>query len=147
MIVPMASATLSRIIEQLGLVPHPEGGYFTETWRAPAARGERGAGTSIYFLLGADQVSQWHRVDATEIWHYYAGAPIELALSPDAVSIERCVLGNDLAIGHRPQLVIPPLVWQSARSLGEFTLVGCTVSPAFEFTGFELAPPGWAPTG
>ena len=142
------------IIEQLGLVPHPEGGHFAETWRAPAPAGERGAGTAIYFLLRAGEVSHWHRVDAAEVWHFYAGDPLVLAVAaidpsaPDAAgTVHEVVLGADLAAGQRPQHVVPPHAWQAARPLGAWTLVGCTVSPAFDFAGFELAPPGWSPAG
>jgi predicted cupin superfamily sugar epimerase len=132
-------------IELLGLHPHPEGGFFRETWRAPAAVGERASGTSIYYLLRTDRGSHWHRVDATEIWHYYAGAPLELSLSSDGVRAETAILGPDVASGARPQIIIDEHVWQSAKTLGEFTLVGCTVSPGFEFSGFVLAEPGWRP--
>ncbi|HSC87938.1 MAG TPA: cupin domain-containing protein [Polyangiaceae bacterium] len=135
-----------RIIAELGLVPHPEGGYYAETWRHQPSDGGRGAGTAIYFLLTAGQRSHWHRVDAAETWHFYAGAPLELLTAPQAEGPTlRRVLGADLASGERPQWIVEPGHWQAARSLGEFTLVGCTVSPAFEFAHFELAPPDWAP--
>jgi predicted cupin superfamily sugar epimerase len=131
------------IVALLDLQPHPEGGWFRETWRAPArADGGRATGTAIYFLLAEGQRSHWHRVDATEIWHFYAGAPLELAIVRT-----RLLLGADLAAGERPQHVVPAGAWQSAWSLGAWTLVGCTVSPAFDFAGFELAPPGWEPGG
>jgi hypothetical protein len=133
------------IIETLGLEPHPEGGYFRETWRHAPAAGGRGAGTAIYFLLTRERVSRWHRVDAAEIWHFYAGAPLALSLSVDGNAVEEVVLGSDLVAGERPQRLVPPGAWQSARTLGAFTLVGCTVSPAFEFQRFELAPDGWTP--
>jgi len=133
------------VIARLGLAPHPEGGHFRETWRDRPALGGRGAGTAIYYLLRAGEVSAWHRIDATETWHFYAGAPLELRVSerggPPAVQR----LGTDLARGERPQAVVPPTAWQSARSLSAWTLVGCTVSPAFEFAGFELASPGREP--
>ena len=132
-------------IELLGLQPHPEGGFFRETWRAPTVTGERASGTAIYYLLQPGRGSHWHRVDAAEIWHYYAGARLELSISTDGVDAETAILGPDLASGERPQIVIDAHVWQSARTLGEFTLVGCTVSPGFEFSGFVLAAPGWAP--
>jgi predicted cupin superfamily sugar epimerase len=134
------------IIDLLGLEPHPEGGTFAETWRESSASG-RPAGSAIYFLLGPDEVSHWHRVDAAEIWHHYAGAPLELSTWKEPGPVERRVLGVDLTAGHRPQLVVQPREWQSARSRGAWTLVGCTVSPAFEFDRFELAPPGWEPPG
>ena len=136
--------TPEEIIELLDLTPHPEGGHYRETWRHQADAG-RGAGTAIYHFLRAGELSHWHRVDVTEVWHYYAGAPIELALYDDDEPIERHVLGVDLTRGQRPQIIVAPHRWQSARSLGEWTLVGCTVSPAFEFAHFELAPPEWHP--
>lgn len=135
----------ARIIEILDLKPHPEGGHFSETWRAPSEPGERSAGTAIYYLLQAGEVSHWHRVDAAEAWHWYAGAALELALSRDGCEVTRHELSADLTGDARPQLVIPTGVWQSARSLGDWTLVGCTVSPGFEFSGFEMAPAGWQP--
>ena len=137
--------TAEEIIAQLGLQPHPEGGHFRETWRADAMDGERAAGTAIYFLLKAGEVSHWHRVDAAEIWHHYAGAPLELSIADEGGKPEICTLGPDLAGGQHPQLIVPPNAWQSARSLGDWTLVGCTVSPGFEFEKFELAAPGWTP--
>lgn len=134
------------VIAALGLAPHPEGGFYRETWRhRPGGKDARGAGTAIYYLLQAGEVSAWHRVDATEIWHHYAGAPLLLAVSEDGSQVNRQRLGPDLAAGERPQLVVPAGAWQSAESLGAWTLAGCTVSPAFEFAGFELAPEGWAP--
>lgn len=134
------------LIERLGLTPHPEGGYYRETWR-DAGDASRGAGTAIYFLLAAGDRSHWHRVDATEIWHHYAGAPIELAIAEPSSPVKRHVLGPDLVAGELPQLIVPPNAWQSAHSLGAWTLVGCTVSPAFDFDHFELAAPGWEPPG
>ncbi|MEM7136839.1 MAG: cupin domain-containing protein [Myxococcota bacterium] len=138
--------TPDEIIEALALEPHPEGGHFRETWRhrEPSARG---AGTAIYHFLRAGERSHWHRVDATEIWHFYAGAPIKLSTYREGEPVAHHRLGPDLRAGQRPQIVIAPHVWQAARSLGEWTLVGCTVSPAFEFEHFELAPPGWRPPG
>ena len=134
-------------IRTLDLRPHAEGGFFRETWRAPTVGDERATGTAIYYLLEAGPGSHWHRVDATEIWHYYAGAPLELSLARNPESADTLVLGSDLALGQRPQIVIDAQVWQSARTLGEFTLVGCTVSPGFEFSGFVMADRGWAPSG
>jgi len=133
------------IVTRLGLEPHPEGGWFRETWRDPDRGGERGAGTAIYYLLRAGEVSAWHRVDAVEVWHHYAGAPLELRIAADGEPVERVVLGVDLDHGA-PQVVVPAGAWQSAASLGDWTLVGCTVSPAFRFEGFELAPDGWEPS-
>jgi len=139
--------TPEEIIATLGMKPHPEGGHYVETWRHATVDGSRGAGTAIYFLLRAGERSHWHRVDAAEIWHWYAGAPLELSVSRDGEEVAVATLGNDLASGARPQVVAPAGVWQSAVSLGAWTLIGCTVSPAFEFSGFEMAPPEWAPRG
>ena len=135
--------TAEEIIAQLGLRPHPEGGNFVETFRAPGPG--RSAGTAIYFLLKAGERSHWHKVDADETWHHYAGAPLELSLSDDGHGVRHLRLGSDLGIGERPQATVPRHVWQAARSLGAWTLVGCTVAPGFEYSGFELAPPGWEP--
>lgn len=133
------------IIRRLALAPHPEGGHYRETFRHAAEDGGRGAMTAIYFLLRAGEVSHWHRVDATEIWHFYAGAPLELAIAPGGGGAVTHLLGPDLAAGQAPQIAVPEGFWQSARSRGDWTLVGCTVGPAFDFAGFELAPPGWSP--
>lgn len=136
-----------HIIRLLGLKPHPEGGHYVETWRHTVPAGERGAGTSIYFLLRAGEESAWHRVDATEIWHWYAGSPLILSISEDGNALRTLRLGPDLLGGQRPQGIVPPDAWQAARSEGDWTLVGCTVSPAFDFANFELAPAGWTPGG
>ena len=133
------------VIHALGLKPHPEGGHYAETWRAPAPQGARGSGTAIYYLLKAGEISAWHRVDATEIWHWYAGASLTLGISEDGSPTHTNLLGPDIASGQRPQAIVPPHAWQAAQSTGAWTLVGCTVSPAFEFVGFEMAPPGWQP--
>ena len=133
------------IIATLGLQPHPEGGWYREIHRSSAAPGQRAAATAIYYLLKSGERSHWHRVDADEIWHWHAGAPLELRVSADGRSSSALTLGIALATGARPQIVIPAGAWQSARSLGAFTLVGCTVAPGFEFSGFEMAPPGWEP--
>jgi len=137
--------TAGDIIIVLGLRPHPEGGHFRETWRAEAEPGTRPSGTAIYYLLAEGEISHWHRVDADEIWHWHHGAPLQLLLSPDGRTTEALTLGPDIAAGERPQIVIAKTVWQSAQSLGAWTLVGCTVSPGFEYQGFELAPPDWKP--
>lgn len=134
-----------EVIEILGLEPHPEGGWYRETWRAEALDGARAAGTAIYYLLEQGQASHWHRVDAAEIWHWYAGAALALTLSADGRSRESMLLGPGLEAGERPQVMVPAGCWQSAVSKGEFTLVGCTVSPGFEFQSFEMAPDGWQP--
>ena len=139
------SLSPAEIIALLELQPHPEGGHFRETWRAAASLGERAAGTAIYYLLHAGEVSRWHRIDADEMWHWYAGSPLALSLSPDGRSPEALHLGPDFASGERPQILVPAGAWQSATSLGAWTLVGCTVSPGFMFESFELAPEGWQP--
>lgn len=135
-----------RIISQLGLQPHPEGGYYVETFR-DGEGGERGSCTAIYYLLKAGEKSHWHRVDAVEIWHWYAGAPLNLFISQDEKKVDTVVLGPDILKGERPQGVVPKDAWQAAQSIGDWTLVGCTVSPAFQFEGFEMAPPKWKPGG
>lgn len=133
------------IIRLLDLAPHPEGGHFRETYRDPAGNAEgRSAGTAIYFLLKAGEVSRWHRVDASEVWHWYAGAPLALSIHGDTETVSHR-LGPDLGAGERPQAVVPANAWQQARSLGEWTLTGCTVAPGFDFAGFEIAPEGWEP--
>lgn len=137
--------TARVIVEALGLAPHPEGGWYRETWRAPAEQGARAAGTAIYYLLEAHQFSHWHRVDAAEIWLWHLGAPLALTLSSDGHDAETRMLGPELAQGQRPQLVVPAGWWQTAASLGRFTLVSCTVAPGFEFDGFEMAPADWRP--
>ncbi|SFK65598.1 cupin domain-containing protein [Shimia haliotis] len=134
--------TADQIIAHLNLAPHPEGGHYRQTWIAPANGADRPAGTAIYFLLKGGEASHWHRVDAAEIWHHYAGAPLILSLSEtDQGPATDSVLGPDLAAGQLPQLIVPEGHWQAARSTGDWTLVGCTVSPAFRFEGFELAAP------
>ncbi|MGA9276344.1 cupin domain-containing protein [Ilumatobacter sp.] len=134
----------AHLVELLGMKPHPEGGHFVETWKH-GTTAERPAGTAIYFLLRAGEVSHWHRVDSAEIWHHYAGDSLVLSSWTDTTPVERRVLGVDFDAGERPQLVVAPGEWQSARTLGEWTLVGCTVSPGFDFAHFELARPGWEP--
>lgn len=135
-----------EIIRRLGLMRHPEGGHYRETFRDTTLLPDgRAASTAIYYLLRAGEVSQWHRVDAAEVWHWYAGAALELLTSSRGGGIERCVLGPDLGAGERPQAVVSARDWQSARSLGDFTLVGCTVAPGFEFAGFEMAPADFEP--
>jgi uncharacterized protein len=130
-----------QIIELLNLKPHPEGGHFVETFRDAAEIGARAASTAIYFLLMRGERSNWHRIDATEVWHYYAGAPLELEVAEtDDGPSRRLRLGTDFLAGERPQAVVPRRAWQAAESLGDWTLVGCTVAPGFEFAGFELAP-------
>ncbi|WGF89328.1 cupin domain-containing protein [Marinivivus vitaminiproducens] len=135
-----------EIVQALGMSAHPEGGHFVETYRDSPADGSRGAVTAIYFLLQAGEVSAWHRIDATEIWHYQAGAPLVLTLSPNGHDAASFHLGPDVLRGQKGHVVVPPHAWQTAESLGEWTLVSCTVSPAFAFEGFEMAPPDWRPT-
>ncbi|MEM6422105.1 MAG: cupin domain-containing protein [Pseudomonadota bacterium] len=142
----MTEMTAREIIAMLDLQPHPEGGWYRETWRSDAAAGERSPGTAIYFLLDAGEFSHWHRVDADETWHWYAGAPLSLSLSPNGHDAEARILGTAIGAGQRPQLTVPAGWWQAATSLGAYTLVGCTVAPGFSFDGFELAPPDWRPT-
>jgi predicted cupin superfamily sugar epimerase len=127
-----------RLIELLHLQPHPEGGHFRETFR-DGGEG-RAASTAIFFLLKKDEVSRWHRIDAAEVWHFYRGAPLELKIGKDTY-----VLGPDIDEAQLPQLVVPPGVWQAARSLGDYTLVGCTVAPGFDFAHFEMAEDGFTP--
>jgi predicted cupin superfamily sugar epimerase len=139
----MTAAAVARLLD---LAPHPEGGFYRETFRdARTLAGGRAASTAIYYLLPAGQVSAWHRVDAAEIWHWHAGAPLALSLYESGAAPRTLRLGADLADGERPQGVVPPGVWQSARSLGDWSLVGCTVAPGFEFAHFELAAPGAIP--
>lgn len=144
----MAMTTLSarEIIDLLDLRPHPEGGHFRETFRDTLAPHGRAHSTSIYFLLAAGEVSHWHRVDAAETWHWYAGAPLVLTISENGHDTRAHHLGPDLTTGQRPQITVPAQAWQSATSLGAWTLAGCTVAPGFDFAGFELAPPDWRPT-
>jgi hypothetical protein len=135
------------LVRRLELKPHPEGGFYRETWRDPKTDANgRAASSLIYFLLGAGDVSEWHRVDAAEVWHYYAGAPLVLTQSPNGHDAHAAHLGPDIMAGQAPQIVVPAHHWQTATSLGAWTLVGCTVAPAFDFAGFELAPPDWRPT-
>ncbi len=136
----MAVGDVEAIIAELGLEPHPEGGMYAETWRHDPGDGSRGTGTAIYYLLRAGESSWKHRVDAAEIWHYYAGDPVAMILEREGLPAREYILGPDLATGARPQVVVPAHAWQSARPLGAWTLMGCTVSPAFQFEGFVLAP-------
>ena len=143
---PASGLSARDVIRVLDLAPHPEGGWYRETFRDPAGPDGRGASSAIYFLLDVGEVSNWHRVDAAEAWHHYAGAPLVITLSPNGHDAEAHWLGPDLLAGQRPQLVVPAGCWQTATSLGAWTLVGCTVAPGFRFQGFELAPPDWRPT-
>ncbi|CAH0338424.1 cupin domain-containing protein [Rhizobium sp. CECT 9324] len=137
--------TAADIIETLGMERHPEGGWYVQTFK-DANGGTRGHSTAIYYLLEAGERSHWHRVrDAAEVWHYYAGAPLALSRSSDGQTVETVILGTDLLEGERPQAIIAANEWQAAESLGAYTLIGCTVAPGFDFSAFEMAPPGWAP--
>jgi hypothetical protein len=131
--------TAAEIIALLKLEHHPEGGWYRQTF-ADTVPGTRAHSTAIYYLLEAGDRSAWHRVDSAELWHWYAGAPLELRVDKATLT-----LGSDLSTGQRPQGIVPPGAWQSARSLGDYTLVGCTVAPGVEFENFELAPPGFEP--
>ncbi len=136
----------AEIIRLLDLKPHPEGGHFRETFRDPRMRENRSVSTAIYFLLAKGERSHWHQVDAAESWHYYAGAPLSLHVAENEnVKPLAMKLGADLAAGERPQLIVPAGHWQAAESLGAWTLVGCTVAPGFEFSGFTLARKDWSP--
>jgi uncharacterized protein len=139
--------TAADVIRQLELKPHPEGGYYRETWRdSRTVDSGRAASTLIYFLLDTGDVSEWHRVDAAEVWHWYAGAPLVITVSANGHDASAHYLGPDLAAGQRPQFVVPEGWWQTSTSLGAWTLVGCTVAPGFDFAGFEMAPKDWRPT-
>lgn len=134
-----------EVIRRLSLSPHPEGGHFRETFRDPHTLPDgRAASTAIYFLLRRGERSHWHRIDAAELWHWYAGAPLRLSMA-GAGPAKSLVLGPDLTAGAQPQAVVPAGKWQMAESLGDWTLCGCTVAPGFEFRHFELAPAGWSP--
>lgn len=136
------------IIETLGLSEHPEGGWYRETWRAEAGPGARAGATAILFLLEADTRSHWHRVDATELWAWHAGAPLRLATAPgDASAAVAVRLGPDILAGEAPQHIVAAGHWQSAEADRGWALVSCIVAPGFEFAGFTLAAPGWAPGG
>ncbi|CAN7250927.1 cupin domain-containing protein [Pararhizobium sp. LjRoot235] len=133
------------IIETLNLQRHPEGGWYIQTFRDEAGGG-RGHSTAIYYLLERGERSHWHRVrDAAEVWHFYAGAPLALSIAEDGKPATRITLGPDILSGERPQAIVPANWWQSAASLGAWTLVGCTVAPGFDFAAFEMAPPDWQP--
>jgi uncharacterized protein len=133
------SLTADEVIRLLGLETHPEGGYYRETFRDPTRAGDRSVSTAIYFLLKRGEISRWHRIDAVEVWHWYGGAPLRLQIRNAEGPIETFLLGADLLKNERPQAVVPVHAWQTAETLGDWTLVGCTVAPGFEFAGFELA--------
>jgi predicted cupin superfamily sugar epimerase len=137
--------TAGEIIARLELKPHPEGGHYRETFRDSRRDVDgRSASTAIYFLLARGERSHWHRIDAAEVWHYYAGSALNLQIADDIG--QRCIrLGPDLAAGEVPQTIVPAQAWQAAESTGDWTLVGCTVAPGFDFSKFELAEPDWFP--
>ena len=133
------------VIARLELTPHPEGGHYRETFRDSTCDGNgRANSTAIYFLLAHGEHSHWHRIDAVEIWHYHAGDALSLRIADDQ-GLRHITLGADIAAGNMPQVIVPAHAWQSAESTGDWTLVGCTVAPGFEFAQFELAPKGWEP--
>lgn len=141
----MARLSAAEIIVRLDLKPHPEGGHYRETFRDSNLDADgRSCSTAIYFLLARGERSHWHRVDAVEVWHYYAGDALILQIADDD-DARNIRLGNDLAAGEMPQAIVPARAWQAAATTGDWTLVGCTVAPGFEFAGFELAPKGWSP--
>lgn len=142
----MSILAAADVIARLGLMPHPEGGHYRETFRDARTDGNgRSVSTAIYFLLARGERSHWHRIDAVEIWHHHAGSALLLQIADDQG--QRSVrLGADLAAGERPQAIVPAHAWQAAQSAGDWTLVGCTVAPGFDFATFELAPKGWTPS-
>jgi uncharacterized protein len=141
----LSQLTAAEVIARLQLQPHPEGGHYRETFRDSTVDANgRAASTAIYFLLASGERSHWHRIDAVEIWHYHAGAPLMLEIADDSGQ-RTIMLGPDLAAGHEPQGIVPPYAWQAASTTGDWTLVGCTVAPGFDFATFELAPKGWRP--
>ncbi len=139
-------SSASDIIALLDLARHPEGGWYRQTFEDTAPPGERAQSTAIYYLLEGGEASHWHRVDAAEVWHWYAGDPLLLMLSHEGKVIDEHLLGADLGAGQRPQVIVPRNCWQAARSRGAWTLVGCTVAPGFRFSGFEMAPSDWRPS-
>ena len=138
--------TADEIIAALELQPHPEGGFYRETFRDDAVADGRARSTAIYYLLRAGDVSRWHRIDAAEVWHWYAGDALELSLLGSG-TVSRVLLGPRVTEGQRPQAIVQARGWQSARPLGSYVLCGCTVAPGFEYSEFQLAPDGWSPVG
>jgi predicted cupin superfamily sugar epimerase len=137
--------TAAELIARLDLKPHPEGGHYRETFRDTGLDSNgRSASTAIYFLLARGERSHWHRIDAVEVWHHYAGSALKLLIA-DGDGARTLRLGADLAAGEVPQAIVPVQAWQAAESLGDWTLVGCTVAPGFDFAAFEMAPRGWSP--
>lgn len=136
---------VDTLVRMLDLAPHPEGGFYRETFRDPRPGAERDHSTAIYYLLPLGEVSAWHRVASAEVWHWYGGAPLALTISGNGHDAASHRLGPHLLADERPQLVVPANAWQTAESLGRWTLVGCTVAPGFHFDDFEMAPPDWRP--
>lgn len=141
----MSDLSAHDVIALLELERHPEGGWYRQTFADAHPDGERHLSTAIYYLLEGHDLSAWHRVDAAEVWHWHAGAPLKLRLSHQGKVIDEYTLGPDLKRGERPQVIVPRHCWQTARSMGPWTLVGCTVAPGFQFSGFELAEAEWEP--
>ena len=138
--------TAAQIIKFLQLQPHPEGGWYKQTWKSEDTLSGRASGTSIYFLLKAGEISHWHKIDSVEIWHYYDGSPLILRIATeDNNEIATKILGPNLAKSQSPQILVNKNLWQSAETTGDYTLVGCTVSPGFEFSKFTLAPKNFNP--
>ena len=133
------SLTADEVIRMLNLEAHPEGGYYRETFRDATRAGERSASTAIYFLLKRGEISRWHRIDSVEVWHWYGGGSLRLQIRNAEAPIETVLLGNNLLKNECPQAVVPAHAWQTAEPMGDWTLVGCTVAPGFEFAGFQLA--------
>jgi len=142
---PDARREIEEVVRTLSLAPHPEGGFYRETWRSEQRSDGRSLGTAIHFLLPEGVANRWHRVDAVEIWHHYAGGPLELRLSEDGRTVRTTILGDRPSKGEAPQVIIPAGAWQAARATDRWTLCGCTVVPAFEFRTFEMKPAGWEP--
>jgi predicted cupin superfamily sugar epimerase len=141
----VSDLSAAEVIALLELEQHPEGGWYRQTFADPSPTGDRHLSTAIYYLLEGHDESAWHRVDAAEVWHWHAGAPLRLCLSHEGKNIDEYILGSALRDAERPQVVVPRHCWQTARSLGAWTLVGCTVAPGFQFSGFELAESDWTP--
>ena len=138
------------LIRALDLTPHPEGGWYRETWRSRSEGGERAAATAVYYLIEPGQISRWNRVDADEMWLWHAGDALELSIAASDEGPVRTVrLGPRIDKGEQPQLIVPAGQWQSAVPVDDgqigYTFLSCIVAPAFEFAGYELAEPGWAP--
>ena len=141
----MKTMTAAEVVSLLGLEPHPEGGFYRQTFADVPGSTGRPHSTLIYYLLSNHETGAWHRVDSAEVWHWYAGAPLQLCISLDGKTVSEHRMGADLRAGQRPQAVVPPGAWQRAKVDGAWVLVGCTVAPGFQFSKFEQAEPGWAP--